>query len=207
MTRNKSGFSLVELLMASAIAAVVMGGLYASVAAGMTAWRRMQDAPSLEIMVALERMGRQFANAPVFSGLPCQGTDSRVGFPALIQPAPGTETWTLGWIEYYYDPAKESWCVWEQTYGGYLTEIEPLVRRTLVTGISAVTLEYLLLDEDAQRAAWISSWPPPEDEEAGDGEEEAEAPPYPLAVRATVVAEDPRGRSVSYMKSVFHWVQ
>ena len=84
-----AGFSLIELLMASAIAAVVMGGLYATVASGMLAWRRMQEAPSLEIMLALERMGRQFANAPVFSGMPCEGTDTRVGFPALIQPEAG----------------------------------------------------------------------------------------------------------------------
>ena len=203
-TKNnaKTGFSLIELLIATALAAVIMGGLYASVAAGMTAWRRMQEAPSLEIMVALERMGRQFANAPVFAGLPCQGTDSRVGFPALIQPEPGTDIWTLGWIEYYYDPANEAWCLWEQTYGGYLTETEPLLRRTLVTGISAVTLEYLSLDEETQQHTWISSWPPPEDEGS-----EVAAPAYPLAVRATVVAEDPRGRSVSYLKSVVHWVR
>lgn len=191
-----------ELLVATAIAAVVMGGLYAAVAAGMTAWRRMQTAPSLDAMLALERMGRQFAGAPVFPGIPCEGTESRVGFPALIQTEVGGSAWTFGRVEYYYDAATHAWCVQEQTYGGYLAKSAPLHPRSLAAGVTSVTLEYLKLDAEAKKSAWVSSWPPEKKRP-----EDPPPPVYPLAVRATVVVEDPRGRSVSYLKSVLHWVQ
>jgi len=200
--RRVAGFSLIELLLASAIAAVIMGGLYAAVAGGMTAWRRMQTAPSFDAMLALERMGRQFAGAPVFAGMPCEGTDHRVGFPALIHPTPGALPSTLGRVEYYYDAGTKTWCVQEQTYGGYLAKSAPLSQRALVTGVSAVTLEYLKLDTEAKQSTWVASWPP-----AKRAPDDPAPPAYPLAIRATVVVEDPRGGSVSYLKSVLHWVQ
>lgn len=200
--RRTGGFSLVELLLASALAVMVLGGLYTAIAAGMTAWRRMRAAPSLDAMLALERMGRQFAGAPVFAGIPCEGVEHRVAFPALVQTEAGAATSTLGRVEYYYDPSTHTWGVQEQTYGGYLAKTAPTSQRTLVTGVGDVTLEYLKLDTETKQSTWVPNWPPPK-----QGPDDPAPPPYPLAVRATVVVEDPRGGSVSYLKSVLHWVQ
>lgn len=190
-----------ELLIAAALAVVVLGGLYAAIAGGMSAWRRMREAPSLDTMLALERMGRQFAGAPVFQGIPCEGVEHRVAFAALVQTEAGAATSTLGRVEYYYDPTTHSWGVEERTYGGYLAKSAPVSQRTLATGISEVTLEYLKLDSETKQSTWVSNWPPP----AGGHDEPP--PAYPLAIRATVVVEDPRGGSVSYLKSVLRWVQ
>lgn len=200
--RRAGGFSLVELLFASALAVMVLGGLYTAIAAGMTAWRRMREAPSLDAMLALERMGRQFADAPVFAGIPCEGVEHRVAFPALVPTEAGATTSTLGRVEYSYDPSTKSWGVQEYTYGGYLAKSAPVSQRTLATGIADATLEYLKLDPETKQSAWVSTWPPTA------GGKDAPAPPvYPLAVRATIVVQDPRGGSVSYLKTVLHWVQ
>ena len=200
---RRAGMTLLELLVATAIASMVMMGLYTAVAVGVTAWRRLRAAPSLEVMVALERMSRRFATAPVFSGMPCSGIETSVAFPALVTVGAEAPARTLGRVEYSYDAATKAWCMQEQTYGGYLAKSAPATRQCLVTGVTSATVEYLLLSPEKKTSKWLAHWPPVKDDEP----EGAEPPPYPFAIRATLVVEDAQGHAASYLKSTVHWVQ
>lgn len=209
MTRPR-GLTLIELLLAAGVGVLVIGGVFTALVVGMTAWRRLQAASTAHVAVALESFADRFTNAPLFEAMPCDGAATRVAFAALVNTAlPGAPpAWTLGRVEYAYDADRQTWGVKEFTYGGFLNDAGPVAERTVLTGVSAVTLEYLTRDRERRTADWAPSWSPPEEEDEED-EEPGRPPPdrYPWAVRATIVIRDAQGRPTTWIKSAAHPVQ
>lgn len=179
-TRNQLlGLTLVELLVAAVIGTLAMGGLYAGVASGLTAVRRVEQAPSVEAAIALDRFAIQFANSPPFRDAPFEGAATRAAFPSLID-ARGA----FGRVEYYWDEPQQAFCVREFRLGESAASAE----RCVVRGVTEARMEYLTFDLEGRTFAWAESW------ETLQGRR-------PWAMRVTLTVEGAGGKVVTYTKT------
>ncbi|MBI3615034.1 MAG: prepilin-type N-terminal cleavage/methylation domain-containing protein [Candidatus Omnitrophica bacterium] len=191
------GFTMVELLIASAIAGLILTGLLTSLTLGIKAWVRVQKIQQAPAAIALEKWAAQFSSAPSFSGIPFQVEESRIAFPALVNTAaPGEPVaWSLGRVEYFFDSQAHTFCLREQSYGGYQQGSVPIARN-LVVGVKQVRLEFLQAKKDETAPpTWSAQWEP-------DGEKK-----YPWAVRITLVLDGSTGGEIPVMKTAIHPAQ
>jgi prepilin-type N-terminal cleavage/methylation domain-containing protein len=115
---SRRGFTLIELIMTSVLAAMVMMAVYSVYSAGISVWQATYNSGSEEtIYVALDRFFREISSALNFSQGEFTCTEHRLAFPALVIPTRPAEdrdseaiTMTpiarLGWITYYFDAEK-----------------------------------------------------------------------------------------------------
>ncbi len=190
-SRAGAGFTLMELLVASAIAAVVAGGLVFSLNMGAKSWKRLQRSAGTEAALGLARLSSQFANSVRFRKVPFQGSAGSVSFPGLIRvSSPGEPAaWSLGRKEFYFDGEQRAFCFREQTLKEFLDGEGFQRSECLVPGVKQFKLEYLELEPNGKKLRWIPAW------EGGQDQK------IPWAIRATLVVEDLTGPESTYVKA------
>jgi len=192
---NPNGFTLVELLVASGIAGLVVAGLSTSFALGISAWHRVQKIQQVQAAIALEKWAAQFSSSPLFGGIPFQAEADRVAFPTLIRTVgkDGSASWMLGRAEYFFDSQAHAFCLREQSYGEFLQGSTPPAR-CLASGIQRIQVEFLQ-EKEGEVPHWDLQWEP------------AQGQKVPWAVRITLVLESPTGEEAPIIKTAVHPVQ
>ncbi len=116
-SRNKSGLTFVELLLAAALTAMVGFTIYQSLAMGIDVWKRNQQITLEEnVILFLDRLSHDLYNSFLFSQIKFEGNEFRVAFPTIVStPADrrlgleeGAFVEQLGKVEYYFDLGKDT---------------------------------------------------------------------------------------------------
>ncbi|MBF0253550.1 MAG: type II secretion system protein [Candidatus Omnitrophica bacterium] len=160
--RPVSGFTLIEVLTALAIAGILLGALGSMLVGGAHVYRLLdsrRSAVSEKAAIELEHLARRIQAAPVSIEIPMKGTADKLVVPMLAEVAGSlsdlkdfklgqVQTMTTGgghsFVEarYYYDPESSA----------LVEEFPPGQIRTLIDGIRGVQFSY--------RAASSASWSP-----------------------------------------------
>ncbi len=90
--RNR-GFTLLEMLVVTAILAVLVAAILASVAGGLRVWDRSRSfgKREAEAILAFRLIEKDLMNAAPFFGVPFEGEDGRLTFPSILLPLPGPD--------------------------------------------------------------------------------------------------------------------
>lgn len=170
------GFSLVELLVAASLVAVLAGALVTALLSGVRAWERAEgfDAARLEAVVAIETVARDFRNrVAVPQAVPFRGTAQGCAFATLAE-VEGDGTATLVRVSYRFEPGR----------GAVAREVarlparDPGPRDGFGEGLSTFSFSYLARPAPASNAApdepeapggwtWRETVAEPEDEVGG----------------------------------------
>lgn len=155
----RRGFSLVELLVAAAIAALVLTALVAAFAGGIRVWERACSLgrKEQELGLALEELERDLRNAFTFRGIAFEGRETSLTFPGLLQVSGpgGAPARRLGTIRYAEDRGRRSLTRARWLFPG---RESPVVGETLVTGVVRLRFAYWGWMDSSGVAAWGPDW-------------------------------------------------
>lgn len=147
-TRNRgSAFTLTEVLLVSAMFAVISLAVFNAFSNGFKLWARGQHVMvEGNTAIFLSRIGEDLRQTVLMGGIPFKGSGSELSFPAIIL-APTDPNGSrakegvgpqIGAIRYVFDPAQNKIFRYQATYGQALKEqwSQPVEVASLIDDIS-----------------------------------------------------------------------
>lgn len=171
---GRAGFSLMEMLVVSAILPVIFFSVFANMSSGLRAWKTFNRPVSEEgTVIFLDRVRSDFSSAFAYTDAPFTGDAERLSFAAPIQASQrlGGDR-GIGRIGYRYDSSSKS-ILREESNVSELFKESPPRARSVLSGVSAFYLEYLSYQPAESSYVWAELWQP--------GKR-----PLPAAVRMTI---------------------
>ena len=109
---SRAAFTLLELLVAIGIAAVLAGAILATIAGAIRVWERSRyvNDPSAEAALCLEKIEQELRNGFAFYGVAFEGAADRLQFPILMRASGQNASVPIrvGTVRYYRDGASRS---------------------------------------------------------------------------------------------------
>lgn len=155
-------FTLLELIISSAIVVVVGAAVYAVFSGGLSAWRRSGEARHYQRSLRLvsEVMTRELRNTFVFSQIPFKGTKDFISFVSRIEELSSESPhayYQLGRVSYFVN--KENiLCRRQQSYAEFFQDPGAGAVRELVSGVKEIAFSYLDFDAESQEYEWREVW-------------------------------------------------
>ncbi len=145
---RRSGFTLIELMLAGALSSLVIGSLYAIALTGFRTWCRTQDQIHVtrRMVQCLERMGGQMRNAVFIPEIPWETKPQRLTFVTVEE---GTV------------PVQVSY---ERLSRGEFIETSKILphgenrNHQWLTGVTSFHISYGFFSEDGKNVRWKPEW-------------------------------------------------
>ncbi len=193
--QKKSGFTFVEMMLASAMVGVIAIALYGMISNGLKVWEVVnQETPQLNSTVLFEKMTMDIENGVFFKDIDFIGNENSFSFACISKTAKGENGFYngVGKVRYSYEPLNKSF---QRQYVDYeqFSALKQPDSRTLIGNINKILLNYYFFDEGKKAFLWSNVWPP---ESYVDGNKKS----WPLAVRVTMVF-DTEGRVLQKAKT------
>lgn len=156
MSRTRTGFTLVELLVAVSLMGLVGATAVASLAGGLRVWRRTADVGAAQeaALIALGRIRQDLRSLQPFAPLPFEGDADQCSFPTVARVEDAREApRELGQLGYYVDPRDHVLC---RTFVPYRLSSRQRARdrcRVALEAVSGVRFQY----RDGT-GRWTSAW-------------------------------------------------
>lgn len=153
---RRAGFTLLELLLVSALVALVAAVMASALAAGFRVWQRAGSRTDESIAVALEMIARDVRNATPSRVVPFRGANGAVDIPSLV---PGSERETAcsypGIVRYEHDAARRTLERVTQVF--LLPEPGKEFRSTVLESVESFRLSYAAAPGEGS-TAWNGEW-------------------------------------------------
>ncbi|MDD5466051.1 MAG: prepilin-type N-terminal cleavage/methylation domain-containing protein [Candidatus Omnitrophica bacterium] len=183
--KNKEGFTLVELLIVTALLAIVSLAVYATFNNGIRIWQKINEqAPQEDLDIFFEEFALDLRNTFKFSGYNFIGKEKQLEFITIVG-SPRMHKDTVGKVIYFYDPESKIISKTSLDYS-QIYEGNGGITRQLARGVESLRFKYYFYDKEAKEYIWIDEWPK-------DG--------LPLAVRVEVGLEEP-GQKSEFVKTI-----
>jgi hypothetical protein len=160
MNNNRKSFTLTEVLLASAMFALISLAVFHAFANGLRLWGRGEHVlVEGDMAIFLERMAEDLRQTATISGIPFKGTGNEVSFPSIVLgPADangsraGEETAVqIGAVRYSYDPGEKKIYRSQAAYGQALKSVwsQPTIVASM---IEDMTMTYYFTAEKGLEA-------------------------------------------------------
>jgi len=170
------GFTLLELLIAVALTAVIALAIFGTWTQGIRVWERANQAQfeDREVRFVLETMAKELRNSFLFTGMAFSGTGKEVSFPQMIHITGLTEISQreIGRVSYSFNPDEQA-LIRHQI--GWFQSQTPEAEE-VVSGAKDLKITYYQFDREDETYQWKEEW---NDEEK-----------QPLGVRVELTRED-----------------
>jgi len=161
---GRSGFTLVELLIAAMIAAVLLSAVLGTVAGAIRIWERTRALATRDVdaLLLLQRIERDLRNRVTFYGVQPQGHADRIQYAGMVRHPSGDER--IGTIKYFLDPSAGSLKRKAWVYPG--PEPDDRDAENLISSLDTVRISYYYaMPEPEQglqrRDEWLDEKDPP----------------------------------------------
>ncbi len=152
----EKGFSLIELLVAASLAAVLGLAVVATFAAGFKAYSQLKhaDLARADVLLSCRKIEKDLKNTFYFSGIPFTGDKDRLSFAGFIHGGP-----EIGRITYSFDARKDGALIkTEQPFSDALirgnTDGQDL---TVIARHKGMSFSYFYYNADTQQYGWNDS--------------------------------------------------
>jgi len=155
--RNKEGFTLVELLIVTALLAVLSLAIYATFNNGIKIWQKINEQVVEEDLdIFFEEFTLDLRNTFKFKGLNFSGGEKQLEFATLVD-SPRMHKNTVGKVIYIYDPESKiiskSSLDYSQIYEGSAGITQQLVRN-----VESLRFQYYFYDKGTKEYSWLDEW-------------------------------------------------
>lgn len=178
------GFTLIEILVVTAIVGLVVAAVAACISAGLRVWESAQTMNNVEreSHFALETIKKDLMNSFPFYGLPFDGAADKAGFPGAVRVNAGMAGGggleeKIGRIEYGLDGEKKAFLRKEQVFP--LTARQEVSQTVVAEGVVKLRFQYMDLPGQGS-GAWLDRWTDPTN--------------HPAAVRVELFLAGTRGQ-------------
>ena len=156
---SKRGFTLIELVLVTAILTVIGMAVYGTFSNGLNIWKKItEDSVTEDINLFFEKISFDLRNSFKLTGLRFKGSKTKVSFPLKIKykGKDGLEN-TIGEITYYIDQKKKTLMRREANYSEVYRK-KPGFVRILSENISSLQFTYYVYEEKYKKYAWVTDW-------------------------------------------------
>lgn len=156
---SKGGFTLIELVLVTAILAVIGMAVYGTFLNGINIWKKVtEDSVAEDINLFFEKISFDLRNSFKLTGMRFKGEETRVSFPSTIKYSgrDGIEN-TIGEITYTIDRRKKTLIRREASYSEVYHK-KPGPKRILSENVSSLQFKYYVYEEKYKRYSWVTHW-------------------------------------------------
>ncbi|NLE64329.1 MAG: hypothetical protein GX606_00185 [Elusimicrobia bacterium] len=170
MRRALRGFTFVEILLTTALLALLSLAIFTAFSNGLRLWDRVRQAVVAEdVAIFLDRIGQDLRNSFVFSTIPFEGEGDQCSFPSIVHMpadrrgsrAPEGTAEGIGRVRYVFDAAEG--IVWrsQADYGQAFAGQWDGAPRAVLKDVSEVRFQYFSAGEaEAHEQARSEERPP-----------------------------------------------
>ncbi|MCX5678719.1 MAG: type II secretion system protein [Candidatus Omnitrophica bacterium] len=159
------GFTLVEMMLAAGILAIIGLTIVSTFSGGMNIFYRIegQTAAKTDVLVAMEKMERDLRDTFCYTGIDFIGSSRKMAFPGLIRAFndKGLPEESLGSISYYLDDRMRKRALSREVkrYSyAVKKESSPPGDILPLAEIEDVNFKYYTYDPESESYNWASSW-------------------------------------------------
>ena len=176
--RGQNGFSLIELLLVSALVPVIAFVIYSNFASGMRLWQASQKQGSAEdVQIFFQRASADFEQAFKYASIPFEGSSGEVMFACPVQAdaALGGDR-GIGQARFFYDGGHKQ-IVRSVKNLSQISEDRPGTEKVLLRGVESLEISYFVHSLVDKNYRWGYELDP-------------KAKELPVAVRFQMVVDD-----------------
>ena len=158
---KKNGFTLIEILMAITLVAVISLAVYGSFSSGVRIMRRIaHPAFEEEASVVFEKISRELENSFLNADIPFTGEKDRFAFATIIRSEPvlgGARA--VGQVTYFYDSYGKSMSRRQEDVHQIYKEQEGPAK-PLFEHVHALHFQYFGYETSQSQYLWTDDWDP-----------------------------------------------
>jgi prepilin-type N-terminal cleavage/methylation domain-containing protein len=161
--RQKSGFTIIELLITASILGMIAVAIFSTFASGLNVYNRVQTFGGVQsdVLLSLEKMEKDLRNVFSLKEIDFVGDTKKIAFAGLIKKfdAEGNQNLSLGKISYYFDNETGTLVKEEQSYPEAISQ-EGIGESTfkILAFIEDINFKFYYFNQEAQTYDWKSSW-------------------------------------------------
>jgi len=159
MKNSRRAFTLIELLIVTAILAVISLAIYAMVNNGLKIWQKVNNQRIIEedIDIFFEKFAHDLRNCAEFSSVKFIGTPERLEFATIVN-SPALHRNTIGQIRYVYDKETQQLERIQRDYSQIYSE-EKGVSQPLLGNLKSCKFFYYIQNENSKERLWVQESP------------------------------------------------
>lgn len=156
---QEGGFTFIELLIVTALAALVGITLYSTILNGVKIWERMDTAASVEdANIFFEKISRELRNTFKFKNVSFYGKGDEMAFAIISRPDPLSEgRQEIGRVRYVFDRPRHVMRREYQNYSQICEEKEGSLSEVM-EHVRSVEFSYYAYDLKGKEYLWVEQW-------------------------------------------------
>ncbi len=155
--RNNLGFTLIEMLIVTAIISVISLAIFSTFDNGIKIWQRVNNPlPGEDVAIFLNKFERDLRNTFRFAGIEFVGEKDRLEFASLVTSRNLQKT-TVGGIIYSYDILNETLKRTEKDFSQIYSDEKGRIAQVLAK-IRDLKFQYYYYNDEKKEFQWEDSW-------------------------------------------------
>jgi len=157
MRRNKAGFTLIEMLIVTAMLSVISLAVYATFNNGIKIWQKInQEMPAEDMNIFFEKFTADLRNSLKIGNVAFSGKEDEFEFATLVNSQRLGEA-TVGKVKYNYDYNNEK-ILREQMDYSAIYESGSGISRPSLGNVKSLKFSYYIYDSVKQEYLWQDEW-------------------------------------------------
>ena len=157
---HKQGFTLMEMLIVTVLAAVVSLAIYSTLSQGIKIWQRLsRSLPDEDTGIFSERFVRDLNNTINFSQIKFTGNKTEFSFAGLVTGQslqPGLKR-NVGEVKYSFDKDKGAVMRVQRDYSQVYTD-KQVPQQVVLGGVKSLNFQYYFYDKLEEAYVWQPDW-------------------------------------------------
>lgn len=154
---NNSSFTLIELIIVTALIAVISLAVYSTFNNGIKLWQRVnRQGPEEDLAIFLDKFAFDIRNTFKFTGMPFIGKPEGFELATLLN-SQDLKARTVGRVAYFYDPQTELLYRQEKDFSQLYQGKDGSIIHSL-SNIKSVKFSYYFYDKETKNFIWLEEW-------------------------------------------------
>ena len=157
-SNRRRGFTLIEMLIVTAIISVVALAIYATLNNGIKIWQKVnRQLPEEDLNIFFDKFSLDLRNSFKFNGINFSGTIDKLEFPTLVESR-RLQKRTVGKLIYAYEPQNQILNRYQLDFAGIYSGESNVSPQQSLRNIRALKFQYYLYDEQNKVYLWQDEW-------------------------------------------------
>jgi prepilin-type N-terminal cleavage/methylation domain-containing protein len=157
MKKNKSGFTLIEVLIVAMILSIISLAIFSTFSNGLKIYNRINSEATVEdLVIFCDRFGTDLRNSLNFNGINFTGKEEELEFAGIFN-SPRMQRTTIGRVKYAFNPSSGRIDRYVSDYSTVYSQEGESLRHSL-DKVKSCVFSYYYFDNLTNGFAWGPGW-------------------------------------------------